>query len=157
VNYRLIQTTVLCALLMLLHCTVADVFPVTNQPVTNQIVHTYVPPLTHAPGLGMSMLGMHETPPFTILDSLHSHLSQAQRKDVNHLHQDHRRLLTAGVAHRIRMQNLTVQLTEQVSEGLIHQAWLNRLNNEKRIGEIRVWNRLIEQHSASRTSNTTVP
>lgn len=143
-KYRPIQAVILCISLLLLHSQVNDIH--SSSP---DIVHAYVPPLIHAPGLGLSMLGTHGTPPFTILDSLHQQLSQTNRRDLDNLRRQHHLLIDKGVENRIRMQDLTIQLTNNLSEDVVHQAWLNRLQNERHLGELNVWERLLKQRSPS--------
>lgn|GEM_PF-5278807 len=146
-KYRRFQAVLLCAFLILLHSKINTTNGVHSSG--QAIVHTYVPPLTHAPGLGLSMIGTHGTPPFTILESLHTQLSQTEHRNLDNLRRQHHLLIDKGVAHRIRMQELTVQLTNNLPEDVVHQAWLNRLQNEIRLGELNVWERLIKQRTSS--------
>lgn len=114
---------------------------------TDRVVHIYVPPLTHTPELGLSTIGHHENPPFTLLDILHPHLSPPERQRLSELHQEQQVYLTKGVQQRLQMQAQTMQLIDQLPQNTVHLAWQERFHNQQSIGEIKVWSRLLEQRT----------
>jgi len=114
---------------------------------TDRVVHVYVPPLTHTPELGLSTIGHHEHPPFTLLDVLHPHLPPPERQRLSELHQEQQTYLTKGVQQRLQMQAQTRQLIEQLPHNIVHLAWLERFQHQQSIGEIKVWSRLLEQRT----------
>ncbi len=114
---------------------------------TERVSHVYVPPLIHTPELGLSTIGHHDRPPFTLLDVLHSHLSPPERQRLSTWHQEQQAYLTKGVQQRLQMQVQTRQLIEQLPQNTVHLAWQERFLHQQRIGEVKVWSRLLEQRT----------
>ena len=110
---------------------------------TVQTVHTYVPPLTHTPGLGLSMIGGHPEPPFMLLEAMQHYTSNHNSITVGSDFQEHKAHLEDGVRLRLQMQRQTELLLKQLPPDFVHQAWKERLNHEERIGELRVWTELL--------------
>lgn len=131
----------LCLCLLSLHF----IHFISTPQATSPIVHTYVPPLTHTPGLGLSMLGAHAEPPFTLLDTLHTTMSSEQKRSIKTLFQNHKAILDEGVRLRLQMQDQTLSLLGHLPEPAVHEAWRNRAHHEERIGEVRVWNNLVNR------------
>jgi hypothetical protein len=111
---------------------------------TVQIIHTYVPPLTHTPGLGLSMMGSQSEPPFMLLEAIQQRTSNQTRSQMGSLFQEHKKYLDDGVRLRLQMQQQTHKLIEQLPTGFVHQAWKERLDHEDRIGELHVWRKLLD-------------
>lgn len=109
------------------------------------IVHTYVPPLTHTTGLGLSMLGKHAEPPFALLDVLHPKMTPEQKRSMDVLFQNHKTALDEGVRLRLQMQTQTLELLEYLPKNTVHEAWLQRFHHEERIGEVRIWNDFVNR------------
>ena len=107
--------------------------------------HTYVPPLTHTPGLGLSLIGTHSEPPFTLLDILHNNVEPNLRVSIDRLFKQHKSHLDTGVRLRIQMQKQTLHLIGLLPPNIVHEAWKNRSTHERSIGEIRVWDELLNQ------------
>lgn len=108
-----------------------------------QTVHIYVPPLTHTQGLGLSMLGSHSEPPFVLFESMHLQIPKQMRNTVPPLFRKHQAHLDEGVRLRLQMQAQTQRLLTQLPSDFAHQAWKERLTHEERIGELRVWEELM--------------
>jgi len=133
-----IVSVTLCLCLLALH------FVNTSKPASS-IVHTYVPPLTHTPGLGLSVLGEHAEPPFVLLDVLHSKMNPEQKSSMDGLFQKHKAALNEGVRLRLQMQSQTLELLEYLPKNTVHEAWQHRFHQEERIGEVHVWNELVNR------------
>ena len=132
---RIFTSCILFVLLLLIHTSQGNS--------TVQMVHTYVPPLTHTPGLGLSMMGSHPEPPFMILEVIQQRTSDHKSITVGSLFQKHKAHLDDGVHLRLHMQRQTQLLLEQLPADFVHQAWKERLKHEERIGEVRVWTTLL--------------
>lgn len=131
------STLTLTVLLLLLHTLQIDeVVP---------IVHTYVPPLTHTSGLGLSLLGEHSEPPFVLLDILHKHASKSDQQRIEELFQQHRSLLDTGVHLRLQMQEQTLSLVQSLPNSTIQNSWKSRYKQEQSIGELLIWQDLHER------------
>ena len=131
---RTLTSSILFALLLMLHI---------NQGCQRvQTVHTYVPPLTHTPGLGLSMIGSHSDPPFMLLESMHRHVGTDANITMTNRFKEHKSHLDEGVRLRLKMQTQTQSLLKRLPSGFVHQAWAERLNHEARIGELTIWTEL---------------
>ena len=128
---RALTSIVLLALLLMLHTS--------GETSKVQTVHTYVPPLTHTPGLGLSMIGSHSDPPFMIFESMQQHAPKQLSFAVSELFQEHKAHLDTGVRLRLQMQQQTQVLLKHLPSEFAHKAWKERLQHEERIGELRVW------------------
>ena len=101
----------------------------------------YVPPLTHTPGMGISLLGEPQPPPFLFLFQL-EHLTQSRCTKCPMLEEQHEQNLARGKELRLRMQKETTTLLSLLPQQTLQRALLSRDDNEHRIGEVRVWERL---------------
>lgn len=133
-----ILSITLCMCLLALH------FVSTSQQAAS-VAHTYVPPLTHTPGLGLSLLGEHAEPPFALLDVLHPKMTPEQKRSMDVLFQKHKTTLDEGVRLRLQMQSQTLELIEYLPKDTVHKAWQQRFHHEERIGEVRIWNDLVNR------------
>ena len=131
---RILPSLILFALLLMLH--------VNQGSQSVQTVHTYVPPLTHTPGLGLSIIGSHSDPPFVLLESMQRHMSKDDNSTMTRLFQEHKSHLDEGVRLRLKMQRQTQSLLQLLPSSFVHQAWEERLQHEARIGELKVWTEL---------------
>ncbi len=134
---RAFTSIVLLVLLLMLHTS--------NETSRIQTVHTYVPPLTHTPGLGLSMIGSHSDPPLMLFESMHGHTSNQLSHAVSNLFQKHKAHLDTGVQLRLQMQQQTQMLLKHLPSEFAHKAWKERLQHEERIGELRVWSELLNR------------
>lgn len=132
---RLLTSTFLCLVLLTLH--------VLYKPSQISTVHTYVPPLTHTPGLGLSIIGIHSEPPFSLFDTLHNETNPQLQMSIDRQLQQHKTKLDTGVRLRMTMQRQTLQLLESLPDGIVHEAWKNRSTHEKSIGEVSTWDELL--------------
>ena len=131
---RILSSIILSALLLILH--------VNQAHKSLRTVHTYVPPLTHTPGIGLSMIGSHSDPPFTLLESMQQPMPTNPNRTMADRFQEHRVHLDEGVRLRLQMQAQTQSLLKLLPAGFVHQAWEERWNHEARIGELTVWTEL---------------
>ena len=138
---RQATSILLCLCLLSLHF----IHFISTPQSTPPIVHTYVPPLTHTPGLGPSMLGSHSEPPFALLDTLHTTMSSEQKRSMQTLFQNQKTILDEGVRLRLQMQDQTLSLLGHLPGSATHEAWRNRAHHEERIGEVRIWNDLVNR------------
>ena len=129
---RILTSIVLFAFLLTLH--------VNQARKSLQTVHTYVPPLTHTPGLGLSMIGSHSAPPFMLLESM-QRTTPVDSSSAS-LFQEHKSHLDEGVRLRLQMQAQTQALLKMLPSDFVHQAWKERWHHEGRIGELTVWTEL---------------
>ena len=106
-------------------------------------VHTYVPPLTHSPGMGLSIVGTHSEPPFMLLDLLHNNTRPEVNRSINDLFVQHKTHLDTGVRLRLQMQTQTLQLLDLLPTNSAHVAWKNRSIHERSIGEVHIWDELL--------------
>ena len=106
-------------------------------------VHTYVPPLTHSPGMGLSIVGTHSEPPFLLLDLLQSKTRPEVNQSINDLFVQHKVHLDTGVRLRLQMQTQTLRLLELLPANSAHSAWKNRSIHERSIGEVHIWDELL--------------
>ena len=108
-------------------------------------VHTYVPPLTHSPGMGLSIVGTHSEPPFMLLDLLQGKTRPEVNQSINDLFVQHKVHLDTGVRLRLQMQTQTLRLLELLPPNSAHSAWKNRSIHERSIGEVHIWDELLAQ------------
>ena len=106
-------------------------------------VHTYVPPLTHSPGMGLSIVGTHSEPPFMLLDVLQSNARPEVNSSISDLFVKHKTHLDIGVRLRLQMQSQTLRLLELLPTDSAHVAWKNRSIHERSIGEVHIWDELL--------------
>lgn len=106
-------------------------------------VHTYVPPLTHSPGMGLSIVGTHNEPPFMLLDLLHNNAQPEVNRSIQDLFVQYKYHLDTGVRLRLQMQTQTLQLLDLLPANSAHSAWKNRSIHEKSIGEVHIWDELL--------------
>ena len=131
---RILSSIILSALLLILH--------VNQAHKSLRTVHTYVPPLTHTPGIGLSMIGSHSDPPFTLLESMQQHMPTNLNRTMSGLFQEHKVHLDEGVRLRLQMQAQTEALLKLLPPSFVHQAWEERSQHEARIGELTIWTEL---------------
>ena len=131
---RALTSIVLLILLLMLHTS--------KETSRVQTVHTYVPPLTHTPGLGLSMIGSHSGPPLMLFESMQRHMPNEMSLAVSNLFQKHKAHLDTGVRLRLQMQQQTQTLLQYLPSEFAHKAWKERMLHEERIGELRVWTEL---------------
>jgi len=108
---------------------------------TTMTVFPYIPPLTHTPGMGVSLLGEPQMPPFLFLDSI-QRVGQIQCQECPALERSMNQQLERGKEYRLEMQNAVIELIPLLPENTVYNALLNRDENEQRIGEVAVWKKL---------------
>ena len=113
-----------------------------SQPTENTTVFPYIPPLTHTPGLGVSMIGAHGSPPHMAI-KLFDNITPFQQRQLNTHYQLQEQLLTKGYFQRMQMQNQLHQLLQQLPPNTVEQSIAHRFHNEQRIGELNVWETLV--------------
>ena len=106
-------------------------------------VHSYVPPLTHSPGMGLSIVGTHSEPPFMLLDLLQNNARPEVNKSIRDLFIQHKTHMDTGVRLRLQMQTQTLRLLELLPTDSAHVAWKNRSIHERSIGEVHIWDELL--------------
>ena len=135
---RVLTSIVLLVILLTLHTS--------SETSRVKTVHTYVPPLTHTPGLGLSMIGSHSDPPLMLFESMQRQTPNQLSLAVSNLFQEHKEHLDTGVRLRLQMQQQTQVLLKHLPSEFAHKAWKERLQHEERIGELRVWAELINRN-----------
>ena len=110
---------------------------------TSQIVFPYIPPLSHTPGLGVSMLGEHSPPPHMTIQMAQIRLTPAQQQAMDDLYAKQTTQLARGFTERMEMQRLVQALLEQLPPETMKDSLDNRFHHEQRIGELQVWQNLI--------------
>ncbi len=135
---RIVLTVTTALLLLGLHWTISH-----TSTVDPAVRSPYVPPLTHTPGLGPSMIGTHSEPPFALLEALP--LSGQERSRVDKLFTQHRNLLNQSVAHRLAMQSGVLQILNELPSTTVQQSIEERALHTQTIGELNVWQTVLEQ------------
>jgi hypothetical protein len=104
-------------------------------------IFPYIPPLTHTPGMGLSLIGEPTPPPFLFLPTIQqisgTKCNQCDELDIL-LQQD----LKKGKSLRLQMQQHTIDLVNLLPPETVKKSLLNRDNNEHRIGEVSMWQML---------------
>ena len=104
----------------------------------------FVPPLTHTPGMGISLIGTPEEPAFVYIPHLQS-LSASSCSQCPKLEAELQQHLTRGKELRLTMYSQTKLLLSLLPDQTALSALKNRDHNEKRIGEVLIWEQL-SQH-----------
>ena len=113
---------------------------------TNRFVYPTIPPLTHTPGMGVSLLGRHAEPPHFLLDSLIQKADEQQQK-IRQLRQEQKALIIQGYEQKLGMQSLFLELTNQLPQDTIQMALLSRWKQQHRIGELHTWDKALNIQS----------
>lgn len=111
---------------------------------TTTDLHPYIPPLTHTPGLGVSMIGSHSPPPHMAIQMLNIPISMEIRTQLDTFYQQQHLLMEQGFAHRMTMQRQVRELLTLLPPGTASISLENRFHNEQRIGELKIWQDLIQ-------------
>ena len=105
-------------------------------------VFPYIPPLTHTPGLGVSMIGAHGSPPHMAIQVVKI-ITPMQQRQLDTYYQQQEQLFAQGYTQRMQMQTQLQHLLTHLPRNTLEQSITNRFHNEQRIGELRVWQTLV--------------
>ena len=114
---------------------------------TNRFVYPTIPPLTHTPGMGVSLIGSHAEPPHFLLDSLVQKADEQQQQNIRQLRQKQKTLIIEGYEHKLGMQSLFLELANQLPQDTIQMALLSRWKQQHRIGELNIWDKALNIQS----------
>ena len=106
-----------------------------------QVIFPFIPPLTHTPGMGLSLLGQPSMPPFLFLPMLQD-VGGKRCSSCPTLEMEMQQQLEQGKKMRLQMQTQTIELLSLLPKGTVENALRNRDDNEQRIGEVLVWKQL---------------
>ena len=101
----------------------------------------FVPPLTHTPGMGISLIGVPEPPAFTHIPYLET-LSGTRCSKCAQIENDLHQNLQRGKNLRLQMYSQTTALLKILPSKTMAEALQNRDENEQRIGEVFIWQEL---------------
>lgn len=132
----LLKLGLVCALVGLL-------FRMSTSYDTATRVHPYIPPLTHTPGLGVSMIGNHSPPPHLAIQMMQIPISTGHRTQMDLLYQQQENLIEDGFKNRITMQQQVQELLTLLPDDTASISLENRFHNEQRIGELNIWQDLL--------------
>ena len=109
------------------------------QPTAQQF--PFVPPLTHTPGMGLSLIGTPDPPPFLYIPQLET-LGGTQCSQCSKIESTLHQHLQRGKDLRLQMYDQTTVLLSLLPPQTMSAALQHRDDNERRIGEVFLWKEL---------------
>ncbi len=114
---------------------------------SSKVVHPTIPPLTHTPGMGVSLIGYSPAPPQHLLDSIIANATVQEQQQVSELRNTHKVLVQKGYDLRLDMQSLFKELLTELPKDLTQTLLLSRWEEEQRVGEMATWDQALDIQS----------
>ena len=107
------------------------------------LIHPYIPPLTHTPGMGLSPIAK-PSPPLWLL--LQHRPKTIHCKECDELFQTRSQSLLQAKNHRLQFQETLALFLDELPSNTLQHARNERLIHEETIGEMSIWNQLQFQY-----------